>query len=271
MNRDRRSDEKCSICLAPMRQALESMPASGIRTCPHQFHRECLQGWIGDKRRPNCPNCRKEFSPQDVYTLEIRPPPPRPPGHDITMERQGGDANDFETAFQLQQIELQNIIIDVPVSPVSPESSRNQTTSALVNEDIVLVNEQLDEINRELTSKIELIAQLNSKKLSLEQDIRMLRGRMSQLRRPHEFEGTCADVCTQMGCGFLACCDEHLHRESEMKNELKLIKKIEKTIAGKSRNLNDIRRNIEMTRLRIGQLTAMMHEVHTFADSLEES
>lgn len=63
---EERKTNVCSICLVETLINIKKLP------CGHEFHKHCIDSWLG--RKNTCPNCRKEVrrAPPEV-------PPPEPP------------------------------------------------------------------------------------------------------------------------------------------------------------------------------------------------
>ena len=58
---DQPDPDECSICMNPIN---DGRPI-GIIPCTHQFHRDCIQGWV-DGGNNTCPMCRAVFAPGDI-------------------------------------------------------------------------------------------------------------------------------------------------------------------------------------------------------------
>jgi hypothetical protein len=61
--------QACVICLDPFQVGDVVSWSRYSETCHHVFHSECIQPWLQDKRRDECPSCRANLMIKDNITI----------------------------------------------------------------------------------------------------------------------------------------------------------------------------------------------------------
>ncbi|QSZ33503.1 hypothetical protein DSL72_005071 [Monilinia vaccinii-corymbosi] len=265
-------EEDCGICREPLGEASEQ--GTPVKTpCHHIFHRPCIETWLEDSARGDCPSCRRGIrsnapsldllgtNPQWVRTLTAIEPlalpheTPTPTANQDPMQLQNlldhvhlTAPTNNEGQMRLQNL-LEQLRLTTPATSPAPTSLHSLTRDA--NEETMQLQRELEQARLERETTVELLHSINSNIRSVERTLFYSVDRDFRFMRLFRLD-TAPEIISQQLAGFqvrhrrrqifFAACD--VERRRLMRSRLaaeQLINEIEERYYAISRELASAR------------------------------